>query len=123
MVRAVAISVVALLAGSVFAAGGSATPALTHAQPVVAVVESASGGHLAVKRKAGGAQSALRAADKVYYGDIVLAGPGATATFKVRVPKGMSPDNELLFVQPVSGAHHTITMKGSGSVVEVTLGP
>jgi hypothetical protein len=87
----------------------------------VAVVQSASGGHLSVRRKATGAVSALRSGGRIYLGDIVLAGRGAAAKFKVIVPPGFSIETELLYIKPVEGAHPKITLVGSGRVTEVTL--
>ncbi|HEY4347147.1 MAG TPA: hypothetical protein VGM80_06115 [Gaiellaceae bacterium] len=118
-----AIGVATLLATWLVAAAAAAgAPRHANAGPLVATVATASGGHLTVKRKAGGATETLHVHSNIYYGDIVQAGPGATATFEVTTPKGVSSDNELLFIQPVDGAHHTITMKGSGGTVVVTLG-
>lgn len=111
---------VAAPAGALLAGASSASQS---ARPVVAIVQSASGGHLSVKHKAGGKNSPLHAGSSVRYGDTVLAGRGARATFKVTVPKGDRGVNDLLLVKPVSGAHHTITLERTASnVLTVTLG-
>jgi hypothetical protein len=89
----------------------------------VAIVQSASGGHLFVRRKATGAVSALRSGGRIYFGDVVLAGRGAVARFKVTVPPGFSVEAQLLYIKPVEGAHPKITLRGSGRTTEVTLGP
>jgi len=89
----------------------------------VAIVQSASGGHLFVRRKATGAGSALRSGGRIYFGDVVLAGRGAVARFKVTVPPGFSVETQLLYIKPVEGAHPKITLRGSGRTTEVTLGP
>ncbi len=110
----------ALLAG---ASSASQNARAARTRPVVAVVQSASGGHLSVKHKAGGRNSALHAGSRVRYGDTVLAGRGARATFNVTVPKGDRGVNDLLLVKPVSGAHHTITLERTArNVITVTLG-
>lgn len=116
---------VAAPAGGLLAGASSASQSAraASARPVVAIVQSASGGHLSVKHKAGGKDSPLHAGSSVRYGDTVLAGRGARATFKVTVPKGDRGVNDLLLVKPVSGAHLTITLERTASnVITVTLG-
>jgi hypothetical protein len=116
----VAAPVGGLLAG---ASSASQSARAGSARPVVAIVKSASGGHLSLKHKGGGKPSPLHTGSKVRYGDTVLAGRGARATFKVTVPKGDRGVNDLLLVKPVSRAHHTITLERTASkVLTVTLG-
>ena len=116
---------VAALAGCLLAATSSATRVAARAgsaRPVVAIVQSASGGHLSDERKPGGNKSALHAGSKIRYGDTVLAGPGAKAKFKVTVPKGDPGTHDLLDIKEVSGAHHTIlAVRTAKNVIEVTL--
>ncbi len=93
------------------------------AAPVkVAVVESASP-NLSVMRKATGKVVRLNTGDTIYFDEVVHAGPGASGKFKVTVPKGHSPDEELLFIKPTGGAHPTTTLRGTGNITEVTLRP
>ncbi len=111
-------AVLVVTAGPALSAGGAGAGGT-----VVATVVTASGGHLSVQRKAGGTPSALRAGASIYYGDVVLAGPGASATFRVAVARGTLADKDLLYVRPVAGAHHALRMERFTGYVLVTLGP
>ncbi len=124
--RILIVPAAALVAVGVLAATSSSNQVrarTTGAREVVAVVQSASGSHLSVRRAATGQVVALHRSDKIYFGDTVTPGRGATATFKATVPKGISPDTELFYVKPVARTPHTVTLRGAGNTVEVTLGP
>ena len=121
-VAALIVAVLVLLSAAATWSAGNPRARATHAPIQVAVVQSASAAQLSVKRKATGSISAFHAGDKIYLGDIVLAGHGATAKFKVTVPPGYSADTQLLYIEPVGHAHHTVTLLGVGMTTEVTLG-
>ena len=90
----------------------------------MAVVLSASGGHLWLQPKAGGKARILRKGSELRYGDTVLAGRGARAKFKITVPKGDAGKNDVILFKSISGAHHSVKVKQRGSrVIELTLGP
>jgi hypothetical protein len=107
-------------------------------------VTSVSGGQLYVLREANGTLSPLREGGSIHLGDILAAGPGATATLELSVPAGVAADSDLFEVYkqlsagpPAAGsvvkefgvlagaahADHVLRLRRSGSIVELGLSP
>jgi hypothetical protein len=108
---------------------------------VVARTTAASGSNLYVLRYADSKIDPLRKGDKIYFGDIVSAGPGSSATLALsQAPKSTAASTDLfdvskelsagrpIFVARQFGVlaaatrtHSTLKLRRTGSFVDLTL--
>jgi hypothetical protein len=62
--------------------------------------------------------------DQLTLGQVLVMGARVTATLRVRRPKGVSADRELIDLKPVAGTPHRVrvTLKGAYTIVTILPG-
>jgi len=82
---------------------------------VVGKVASVSGKTSGITVKSpGGSEHRLREGDQLHLNDVIDPDKGVEATLNLKVPNGVSGDDELVYIVPGEGDHHTITMERTG---------
>lgn len=83
--------------------------------PVVGRVVSVSGKVTAITVKSpGGREHQLREGDQLRLNDVIDPDQGVEVTLNLKIPNGVSGDDELVFIAPGRGDRHTITMERTG---------
>lgn len=113
---AVGVTLLTLAAGGTdesVAARGSASGKT----PVVGKVVSVSGKATAIRVKSpGGREHRLREGDQLRLNDVIDPDHGVEATLNLKIPSGVSGNDELVYIAPGKGDHHTITIERTGKL-------
>lgn len=113
---AVGVTMLTLAAGGTdesVAARGSASGKA----PVVGRVVSVSGKATAITVKSpGGREHRLREGDQLHLNDVIDPDRGVEAILNLKIPNGVSGNDELVYIAPGKGDRHTITMERTGKL-------
>lgn len=61
--------------------------------------------------------------DRLTLGQVLVMGAKVTATLRVRIPKGVNPDRDLVELTPVRGTPHRVLVSRKGAYTIVTILP
>lgn len=112
--------VAAVLAGSTPAAFAHRAGAAAGRAVAVAVIETSTG-PLTIHRRQTGRSVAARSGATVDYHDTLYVGRGVTAQLRVRVPRGHSANEELIYIKAGRGSTPRITLVREPSSVLVRI--